>query len=281
MQIIKDKELGGERPLFAARDLRLEHVTITDGESALKHCASVEASHCRFVGRYPFWHTQRFTIDHCQFDVDARSALWYSNYLLMRHTRIDAPKMFREMNHLHLEDVVINDADETFWRCQYIEACNLELHGGTYPFMFCDFVRINGLECDAKYVFQYCRNVELHNAHIVTKDAFWECENVNIYDSVLDGEYLGWHSKNVRLVNCHLAGEQLLCYGDRLVLENCTFDAACDRLFEYSTVNADVKGHIENIKNPTSGRIVADTIGSVTIDDNVLAPNNCIIETRQ
>lgn len=97
---------------------------------------------------------------------------------------------------------------------------------------------------------------------------------------MLDGEYLAWHSKNVRLVNCHLAGEQLLCYVDNLVLENCTFDAACDRIFEYSTVEADVKGHIENIKNPTSGHIIADSIGSVTLDDNVRQPNNCIIETR-
>ena len=147
--------------------------------------------------------------------------------------------------------------------------------------MFCDFIRIDGLKCDSKYVFQYCRNVELRNANIVTKDSFWECENVNIYDSVLDGEYLAWHSKNVRLVNCHLVGEQLLCYADNLVLENCTFDKSCDRVFEYSNVNADIRGHIENIKNPSSGHIVADSIGSITIDDNVKQPNDCVIETRQ
>ena len=281
MQQIKNKEFGGERPLFASHDLQLKDVTILDGESALKHCSIIEADNCRFWGKYPFWHVEKFTINHCHFDVGARSALWYSSYLLMRKTCIDAPKMFREMHHLHLDDVVINDADETFWRCQYVEATNLELHNGTYPFMFCNYLRINGLKCDSKYVFQYCKNVELRNANIVTKDSFWECENVNIYDSVIDGEYLGWHSKNVRLVNCHLSGEQLLCYCDNLVLENCTFDKSCDRLFEYSTVKADISGHIENIKNPTSGHIVADTIGSITIDENVRQPNNCKIETRQ
>lgn len=104
---------------------------------------------------------------------------------------------------------------------------------------------------------------------------------MTIYDSELDGEYLAWHSKNVRLVNCHLNGEQLLCYTDNLVLENCTFDKSCDRVFEYSTVQADIRGHITNIKNPTSGHIVADSIGSVTIDENVRQPNNCIIETRK
>jgi hypothetical protein len=82
-------------------------------------------------------------------------------------------------------------------------------------------------------------------------------------------------------VNCQLSGEQLLCYADNLVLENCTFDEACDRTFEYSTVNADIRGKITHIKNPTSGRIVADEIGSVTIDENIRQPANCIIEERK
>ena len=84
----------------------------------------------------------------------------------------------------------------------------------------------------------------------------------------------------MRLVNCKLAGEQLLCYADGLVLENCSFDPACDRVFEYSTVQADIRGHIENIKDPTSGHIVADSIGSVTIDENVRKPADCRVEVR-
>jgi len=281
MKTIKNQHFEGERPLFGEQDLRLEQVTIGEGESAIKECSSIEAVDCHLWGKYPFWHVNKCCIENCQFDAGARSALWYSSYLLMRNTRIDAPKMFREMDHVHLEDVVINDADETFWRCQFVEAHNLELHEGTYPFMFCQNVRINGLKSDAKYIFQYCKNVEIRNAHIVTKDSFWECENVMIYDSVIDGEYLAWHSKNVRLVNCQLSGEQLLCYADNLILENCTFAPDCDRLFEYSTVEANIKGHIENIKNPTSGHIVADSIGSVTIDEHVRQPNNCVIITRK
>jgi len=147
--------------------------------------------------------------------------------------------------------------------------------------MFSENIEVDGLVSDAKYVFQYCKNVVVRNAKITTKDSFWECENVTVYDSVLDGEYLAWHSRNVKLVNCHIAGEQPLCYTDELVLENCTFDPACDRAFEYSTVNADIRGAITNIKNPTSGRIVADEIGSVTIDENVRQPADCIIETRK
>ena len=281
MEIIKNQHFEGERPLFGRHGLRLEQVTIGEGESAIKECSNIEAANCHLWGKYPFWHVHGFRIEDCQFDVGARSALWYSDHLTMKRTRIDAPKMFREMSDFTLEDVVINDADETFWRCRNIQARNLELHDGTYPFMFCENVRIDGLKSDSKYVFQYCKDVVINHAHIVTKDSFWECENVTILNSILDGEYLAWHSKNVRLVNCHLAGEQLLCYADELTIENCTFDAQCDRVFEYSNVRADIHGHIENIKNPTTGTIVADSIGSITIDEYVRQPNDCLIMLRE
>ncbi|MBR1447371.1 MAG: DUF3737 family protein [Prevotella sp.] len=280
METIRHQHFEGERPLFGVHDLRLEQVTIGEGESGVKECSNIEAEDCRFWGKYPFWHVHGFRINRCQFDAGARSALWYSDHLDMRNTRIDGPKMFREMSDLYLENVIVNDADETFWRCRGIRAKNLRLHEGTYPFMFCEDVEIEGLRVDSKYVFQYCRNVTLRDAHIVTKDSFWECENITIYDSEIDGEYIAWHSKNVRMVNCHFSGEQLFCYADHLVLENCTFDAQCDRVFEYSTVEARIRGHIENIKNPTSGHIVADSIGSVTIDGNIKQPADCVIESR-
>ncbi len=281
MKTIKDKEFGGERPLFASKNLRLENVIIRAGESAIKECSNIEAEGCRFEGNYPFWHVHGFEIKDCYFDVGGRSALWYSDHLKMTDTVIDAPKMFREMDHLYLENVRINDADETFWRCKDIEARGLKLYGGTYPFMFSQNIRIDDLESDSKYVFQYTRNVELHNARITTKDAFWEVENVTVYDSELNGEYLGWHSRNLTLINCHISGEQPLCYADNLVLRGCTFDAACDRAFEYSTLDAEITGTITNIKNPTSGRIVADGIGSVTIDDNIKSPADCEIIVRK
>ena len=280
MKIIKDKKFGGERPLFASHDMRLENITITDGESGIKQCQNIEAEGCKFYGKYPWWHVDGAKIDNCYFALGSRSAVWYTNDMVMRNSRIDAPKFFREMRNLELENVEITDADETFWKVNGLKLKNVTLHGGTYPFMFSQNIYIDGLKSDSKYVFQYCKNVEVHHADILTKDSFWECENVSVYDSILDGEYLGWHSKNVRLVNCHLAGEQLLCYTENLILENCTFDAACDRVFEYSTVEAAIRGHIENIKNPTSGHIVADSIGSITIDENVRQPNNCIIKVK-
>lgn len=280
MKLIKDMEFGGERPLFDVHDLHIDNVTIREGESAIKHCSNIKATGCRFEGNYPFWHVSGFEIEDCFFDVGGRSALWYSDNLKMRNTRIDAPKMFREMNRIDIDNVEINDADEVFWRCNDINIKNLKLHGGTYPFMFSSDIRIDGFESDSKYVFQYVKNVELRNARITTKDAFWEVEDVTVYDSVLSGEYLGWHSKNLRLVNCHITGEQPLCYAHDLILENCTFGPDCDRAFEYSTLHADIRGAITNIKNPASGAITADAIGSVTIDEHIMQPADCNISSR-
>ncbi len=276
--LIKDQSFGGERPLFAQHDLRLENVTITEGESGIKCCSNIEADRCRFIGKYPWWHVNGSLITNCYFEVGSRSAIWYSNYMVMRDSVIDAPKFFREMRGLTLENVQLNDADETFWRVRDLKIRNVRLQGGTYPFMFCENVDVDGLESNSNYVFQYVRNAVVRNARITTKDAFWETENVTIYDSVLEGEYLGWHSKNLRLVRCYIAGEQPLCYIDGITLEDCTFDPACDRAFEDSrNINASIKGCITEIKNPVSGIIKADKVGSVTIDENILPPANCEI----
>ncbi len=281
MKLIRDTEFGGERPLFGSRDLHLDNVVIREGESAIKECADIVATNCRFEGNYPFWHVHGFRIEDCRFEVGGRSALWYSDRLKMARTVVEAPKMFREMTDIEIEDVTINDADEVFWKCSGISARGLRLRGGRYPFMLSRDIVIDGLDSDSKYVFQYVRDAVIRNARITTKDAFWETDNVTVYDSVLDGEYLGWHSRGLRLVNCHIAGEQPLCYATDLVVENCTFDPACDRAFEYSTLRADIRGTITNIKNPTSGRVVADGIGSVTIDGNIRPPADCRIETRK
>jgi len=258
---------------------RMEDIVITDGESGIKFCSDIEVVGSRFFGKYPLWHVDRSLIDNCYFAPESRSAIWYSDHMTMKNCVIDAPKFFREMKDLKISDVVINDADETFWKVDGLEVRNLSIKDGTYPFMFSKNIYVDGLEADSKYVFQYVKDAEIHNARITTKDAFWETENVTIYDSVLDGEYIGWHSKNLKLVRCHISGEQPLCYVHGLVLEDCSFDPACDRCFEDSEVRAEIKGDISEIKNPKTGKIIVHgRIGAVNIDSFVRKPADCIIE---
>ena len=43
-----------------------------------------------------------------------------------------------------------------------------------------------------------------------------------------------------------------------------------DLSFEYSDVDADVRGHTLSVKNPRSGRIVTDSVGEVIHDHTVM-----------
>ncbi len=73
METIKDQYFEGERPLYCKKDgLYLENVTIGPGESSLKEGAGIEAVHCEFNGKYPFWECDGFTIRDCVFREGAR-----------------------------------------------------------------------------------------------------------------------------------------------------------------------------------------------------------------
>lgn len=281
MEIIKDKEFGGERPLFGSRDLTLENVTIHAGESALKQCRNIRAVNCRFEGKYPFWHVDGFVVDKCLFTPGARAALWYSRDLIMTDTLVEAPKMFREMEHLTLRNVTIPDAQETLWHCRDVELRDVKVENADYLFMHGADINIDSYEQHGNYSFQYCRNVIIRNAEIHSKDAFWNTEDVTIFDSSISGEYLGWHSRRLRLVNCHIAGTQPLCYCRDLILENCTFDPDCDLAFEDSTLTATVNSPITSVKNPRSGSIHARSIGEIITDSHILLPADCKITTDE
>lgn len=278
MKEILNTEFGGERPLFASHDLRLNNVTIHAGESALKECSHIEAENCRFEGKYPFWHVDGFTIDHCLFTEGARAALWYSRNLKMTDTLVEAPKMFREMDGIFLDHVRIPDAQETLWHCKNIKLQDVEVQNADYLFMHCENIQIDHYRQQGNYSFQYSRNVEIRHAHIDSKDAFWNSENVTVIDSEISGEYLGWHSKNLHLINCKISGTQPLCYAHDLIMENCEMAEDCDLAFEYSSLQATVNNTVTSVKNPRTGCISAADYGQIILDENIKSPADCVIK---
>ena len=281
MQVIENMEFGGERPLFGSNDLLLKNVTVHAGESALKCCSNIEAIDCRFEGKNPFWHVDGFVVRNCLFTEGARAALWYSRDLVMTGTRVDAPKMFREMERLSLSDVCIPDAAETLWHCKDITLRDVEVANADYLFMHCSDIDIDRYRQQGNYSFQYCRNVTIRNAVIDSKDAFWNTDNVTVIDSTLTGEYLGWHSRGLKLVRCRISGTQPLCYAEDLILEDCVFDTDCDLAFEDSTLHAHIISPVTSIKNPRSGRIEAPSVGEIILDEHCKAPADCeIVATR-
>lgn len=279
METIKNQYFEGERPLYCRKDgLRLEGVKIGPGESSLKECANIEAVNCEFAGKYPFWECDGFTIRDCIFREGARAALWYTRGCRMYDTLVEAPKMFRRISDVYLQNVKMPMAQETFWDCRDIKICNFETSDANYIFMHSENIDIDGYTLYGNYSFQYVKNAVIRNANLQTKDAFWESENITVYDSVINGEFLAWYSKNLHLVRCRIGGTQPLCYCENLILEDCTFEPDADLAFEYSSVQATVQGHIVSVKNPRSGFIKAGSIGEVILDENIKAPGNCEIQ---
>ena len=69
--------------------------------------------------------------------------------------------------------------------------------------------------------------------------------------------------------NCRIIGTQPFCYCRNLVLQNCTMEN-CDLAFERSTVQASVIGNIDSVKNPLEGKIEADCIKEIIMEESVV-----------
>ena len=276
-QVIGNTFYEGERPLFGLNDIRIERVKFYPGESAVKECTNVEAYQCEFWSKYPFWHNDNTFIEDCRFTLYSRAAIWYSKNIRMKNCLVEAPKMFREVDSLYLENVRFPAAAETIWNCRDVTVRNIEACGGDYIFMNGAGIDVDGFNLQGNYSFQDAKNVVIRNAYLDSKDAFWKTENVTVYDSQIIGEYLGWYSKNLRLVNCKISSTQPLCYCTNLILENCVFDKDCDLCFEYSTIQATINSRITSVKNPGVGFIKAESIGELIIDKNCKNPGACLI----
>ena len=140
-----------------------------------------------------------------------------------------------------------------------------------YLFLDSHDVVLDRVQMKGKYSFQYMENLQIRDSYLDTKDAFWHSKNVTVINSTLKGEYLAWFSENLTLIDCHIIGTQPLCYCKGLKLQNCTMEAT-DLSFEYSEVEADVRGHVDSIKNPKCGSITVDSVGEIIMTDDVVMP---------
>ena len=276
MHNIIDQSFEGERQLFALKDTILKNVKFNQGESPVKQAGNIKVSNCTFDGKYPFWHNCNIEINHSYFKSGGRAAIWYSEQVRMHNCNVEAPKMFRVVNNLYIENSVFPHAHEYLWNCEHVSLLNVEFSEADYILMNGRNIFIKNMELNGNYSFQDARNVIVMNSNINSKDAFWNTENVTVFNSTIKGEYLGWHSKNLKLINCKISGEQPLCYASNLVMQGCVMEET-DLCFEYSTLNVDIDSNIESIKNPAEGRITAKSIGEIILDEHCINPGACLI----
>ena len=276
-EIIENKKFDEERALYNLKDTEVKNCTFAgpqDGESVLKETRNIRVVDSKFSLRYPLWHAKCYELINSCFDDKTRAPIWYSHDGLIDGCDLEGIKLLRECSNTKIKNTKIV-SPEFGWKCNNIEVKDSKITS-EYIFLDSKNVKLDNVEFQGKYSFQYMENLEITNCKLDTKDAFWHSKNVTVRDSIVKGEYLAWFSDGLTLINCKIIGTQPLCYCKNLKLVNCTMED-CDLSFEYSEVEADIKGHVDSIKNPKSGTITVDSVGEIINEDSIMEVNGKVI----
>ena len=266
MKLYENLTLDAERALYGERDIYIKSCSFdgpADGESALKEAGGITAENCYFNLRYPLWHCDGVRLLGGEMTESCRAALWYSRDIELLGARLNGIKALRECERVSIEDCRVV-SPEFGWFSRDILVKNSSFVS-EYFMLRARRLCFAGVDFRGKYSFQYVEDSTFVDCNFDTKDAFWHSKGVTVRNSTLRGEYLAWYAEDLTLENCTIIGTQPLCYCKNLRLINCRMLEA-DLAFEKSTVEADLIGRIDSVKNPAGGYIAADSIGEIIID---------------
>ena len=278
--VIQNITTGQERAFYGSRNVHFKNITIDgieQGESAFKECRNITVEESNIILKYCVWHCHNITLYKTIIDVNSRASIWYCENIEIINCKLNGVKACRNCSNLTLKDCIIN-SDDFGWKTEGVKIINCKFGSGTNPFLDSSNATVDGCEFTAKYIFQYSDNIKMTNTTIDTKDCFWHAKNVYCKNCKLVGEYLAWYSENCVFENCEINSIQPLCYCKKLKLINCTM-TNCNLSFEYSDVDADIKGHVDSIRNVLSGKVVVDSLGEYVQDEHVLECKG-VIEIR-
>ncbi|MDE6730837.1 MAG: DUF3737 family protein [Oscillospiraceae bacterium] len=267
MEILKNQKFDQERALYNSHGIILENCAFdgdADGESALKESSEIQVYNTFCNLRYPFWHDHDLLIADSEMTELCRAALWYSDLIRIKNTKMHGIKALRECS-----DVIIETSDilspEFGWSVNGITMKDSSAES-EYFMMRSQNLQFENVRFKGKYSFQYIENAIFENCQFDTKDAFWHGKNITVRNSIIKGEYLAWYSENLTLENCRISGTQPFCYCRNLKLLHCELLDA-DLCFEKSSVDADITTSVVSIKNPASGVIRVPSVGEIIRDD--------------
>ena len=267
MEVMKNRTFDEERALYGSRNIYVKDCAFdgpADGESAFKEASDIQVENVFFNLRYPFWHDERVKIDGVTMTELCRAAIWYTNDIEIRNSKLHGIKALRECS-----DVVVRNCDiispEFGWSARGIRMEDTTAVSEYFMMRSEDLV-FRSVEFTGKYSFQYIKNATFENCVFDTKDAFWHGENIIVKDSIIKGEYLAWYSEGLTLIRCKIIGTQPLCYCKNLKLIDCEM-VGTDLAFEKSEVDAVITTKVDSIKNPLSGCISVPEMGELILDD--------------
>ena len=279
MKEYKQGYFAGERALFSTHGARIISSVFEAGESPLKESSQLYIEGSIFGWKYPLWYCRDVSLRGSTLLEGARSGIWYTHGITVENSVIEAPKTFRRSSGITLVGVNMPKAQETLWNCSDVSIKDVVVAG--------DYFGLNSrnIECDSftvdgNYLFDGAKNVTVKNSKLISKDAFWNTENVRVENSLIIGEYLGWNSKNVTLIGCTIQSLQGLCYMENVKLIDCKL-INTTLAFEYSSVDAELVGSVESVKNPLpNSRIYADEIKEIILEGEYTDPDRVEITTK-
>lgn len=267
MEVMKNRTFDEERALYGSRNIYVKDCAFdgpADGESAFKEARDIRVENVFFNLRYPFWHDERVKIDGVTMTELCRAAIWYTNDIEIRNSKLHGIKALRECSKVKMDgcDII---SPEFGWSTRGIDMRNTSAEG-EYFMMRSSRLHFDNVSLKGKYSFQYNEDCVFENCNFDTKDALWHAKNVVVRNSVVKGEYLAWYCENVTFENCKIIGTQPLCYCKNLKLIDCQMEG-CDLSFEKSEVEATLTTPVDSIKNPAGGYIYVPSVGEIIIDD--------------
>ena len=259
--IVQNIQTGQNRAFYGSKNVHFKNIIIDgieQGEGAFVECRNIIIEDTNIILNYCIWHGHNISLYKTILDASNRSTIWNCQNIEIVNCKINGVKSCRNCSNLILKDCIINSEDFG-WKCEGVKIINCKISGVT-SFLDNYNVTVNGTEFNSKYMLQYSDNITIHDTTINSKDCFWHGKNIYCKNCKFFGEYLGWYTENCVFENCHIDGFMPFSYAKKLKLINCTMPN-CQWAFEYSDVDADIKGHIESIRNVLSGKVVANSLG--------------------
>lgn len=264
---IEGMTFDADRPMPITAGVNLYDCVFSGGEAVLKDVRDISMVNCSFSLCSPLHGAQNFRIDDSRLDETAVCAMHGSENGKIIDSDIKGPQALQECKNIVIHDCSILSSE--FGRnCDglSLEECNIHAdsvlgHGRN--------IRLDNTEIRGDAALCNAESVQIYNSFLHSANALQNCRNVTIVDSMLKGDLLGWNCENITLIGCRIQGLQPLCHCRGLKLVDCVMDGS-ELAFEYSDVKANIVGHLNSVKNPLSGKIVADSIGQVVMDDDTL-----------
>lgn len=279
--VIDGVTMDEERALYNSYNIIVRNCHFggpVDGESALKESSNFVVENTTFAMRYVLWHDRNFALRNCVLQEETRAPLWYDHHGLIEDCKLLSVKNIRECLDIVLRRCEI-DSEEFGWKSAAITLEDSTINS-QYGFLDSHNLTLRNVKSTGKYFLQYVHDCLIENTTIETKDCLWHARNVTVKNSTISSEYLAWYSDGLTLINCKIISTQPLCYCKNLKIIDCTFEES-DRAFEYSDIDATIKGHVPSIKNPCSGIIKVDSVGEIIRGDTAMDCNCEIIVNGQ